>query len=108
MYAIIDPRDNEILDWRDTREAAQAYARQQETSATQSYRAHGVTLKIRAAEHTFTRSEHNMASKGFAYLHKTQSPSGLRKIIRNLDGFKRGDIVFDVAAYEASAIRNAK
>lgn len=107
MFAIIDPRDNQILDWRDTREAAQAYARQQEASATQSYRAHGVTLKIRAESNVFSRAEHNMAVKGFAYLAKTQSTNGLRKIIRNLDGFKRSDIVFDACAYEADQIRKA-
>lgn len=108
MYAIIDPRDNDIIAWRDTREAAQNYARELERSAAHPYRPYNITLKVKAEAHTFTPKEHDMAAKGYVYLAKTQSPDGLRKQIRNLDGFKRTDLAFDFPAYQIDAIKGSK
>lgn len=108
MYAIIDPRDNAIIDWRDTREAAQAYARELEQSPAHPYRPYSVTLKVRSEARAFTPTEHDMAAKGYVYLSKTQSPDGLRKQIRNLDNVNRADLAFDYPAYEMARLKGSK
>lgn len=106
-YAIVDPRDNAIIDWRDTRAEAQSYARELERSAAHPYRAYDVRLDVKSERATFSRSEHDMASKGFAYLAKSTDPKGLRKVVRDLNGFKRSEIIFDCAANEAAKIKGA-
>lgn len=107
MFAIIDPRDGEIIDWRETRAEARAYARELEASAAYSYRAYDIRLKIAPKTKTFTPLEHDMARHGCAYLAKTHSGDGLRKQIRDLDGFSRADLVFDRLAYEVHRLRHA-
>lgn len=48
----------------------------------------------------FTAVEREMARRGFVYLAKPQGAGSLRNVVRNLDQFKRGDLVFDWPAYE--------
>jgi hypothetical protein len=47
IYAIIDPRDGEELDYRDNREAAKQQAEWLEQSSAHSYRGYNVRLIVR-------------------------------------------------------------
>jgi hypothetical protein len=47
IYAVIDPRDGEAIDYRAEREAAKEYAAWLEQSSAHSYRGYNVRLIVR-------------------------------------------------------------
>jgi len=48
----------------------------------------------------YSEIEKDMARKGYVYHRNSNNGRGMRKIVRNLLGEQRSDLVFDTPAYE--------
>ena len=57
----------------------------------------------------YSKTELDMARKGYVYFAKCAPGQRIRKVVRNIAGIDRAELVFDTAAYECHSemARNA-